>query len=174
MHQTLGTDTGPRWELRARVASSVLFGAGVVGLFLPWDRSEARTGLDILLESMLKSSGLGWYDFNPAAVASAVIILTAPVVGLALGLRRTRRAAIARAVIAAAGTAPFAFGIWVAFGLTGRPPDIMAGWVTFWALVGAFITNVVAARLNTNSHLGRGSRRLSASQVSVQDGRSSR
>lgn len=35
MHQTLGTDTGPRRELRTCVASGVLFAAAVVELFLP-------------------------------------------------------------------------------------------------------------------------------------------
>lgn len=142
MHQTAGTDTGPRWELVAYVASSVLFAAAVVALFLPWEvRSEARTGLDLLL--------------NHAGVFG-IIIVGAPVVGLALGLRRTRRAAVARAILAAVGTASSGFYILLAFGLEGRAPDWMGGWVTFWALIGAFVTNVIAALAGRRSRTERG------------------
>ncbi len=49
-----------------------------------------------------------------------------------------------RAIVAAVAMAPFAWQIW--FPLGGYP-ILMGAWVTFWALVGAFVTNVIAARL---------------------------
>lgn len=132
MHQTLDTDTGPRWELRARVASGVLFGAAVVGLFVMWDRSEPRPRLD--------PDGWrgGWPDLF------GLVVLLSMLAGLALSVRGTWGAAVVRAILAAVGTAWLGLGIFLASAFGGRPPDWMGGWVTFWALISAFVTNVLA------------------------------
>lgn len=122
MHQVIGTDTNRRLELRARVASSVLFATAVVGLFLPWA------------------------DRPGQGLVSLAVLMALPGAGLALGIRGTRKAAVARAILAAVGTAPFVLGIGFSLALSGRPPDWMGAWVTFWALVGAFVANVIAHR----------------------------
>lgn len=126
MHRTADTDTGSRWELRARVASGAFLAAALAGLFLPWDRivrSETQTGLE------------------------AVPLGLTTVLAFALSVRRTRRAAVARAILAVISTGPLVFAICFSFAWTGRPPDIVAGWLTFWALVGAIVANVIAARV---------------------------
>jgi len=153
MHRTADIDRGRHWEARVRVASGVLFAAALVGLSLPWEPVEAsdeilairpgrQTGLDMLVNFVLRSE---WSDV--VFVAMAVSLVAAPVIGLTLSLRGTRWAAVVRAILAFVSVMPFAFVLLISFGLTGRPPDIVAGWLTFWALVGAFVAHVIATRI---------------------------
>lgn len=161
MDRTAHTERGRHWELRARVASGFLFAAALVGLSLPWEPVESRdeilairpgrqTGLDMLVNRVLQSE---WSDV--VFVAMAVFLVVAPVIGLTLSFRGTRRAAVVRAILAFVSVTPFAFLLLISFGLTGRSPDIVAGWVTFWALAGAFVVNVIASLAATGPIAGK-------------------
>jgi len=141
MDRTADTVRGRHWEARVWVASGVLFGAAIGGLFLPWERRSApRTGFDLYVGNFLDKS---WSD--ALLVSMSVLVVATPVVGLTLSFLRTRRVAVVRAILAFVSVAPLAFLLVIHFGLTGRPPDMVGGWVTFWALVGAFVVNVIAA-----------------------------
>lgn len=159
MDRTAHTERGRHWKLR--VASGVLFAAAFVGLFLPWaDRpgtyfdpgSGRRSGLDIFVLDISLSEIVRHPDWP--RLAGLVVLVALPVVGFTLSIRSTRRSAVARAILAAIGTAPLVFAICFSFAWTGRPPDIVGGWVTFWAFVGAFVVNVIAARAGTDSIAG--------------------
>ncbi|MGH2591498.1 MAG: hypothetical protein ACRDGW_11975 [Actinomycetota bacterium] len=127
MDRTAETGRGRHWELRARVASGVFFAAALVGFSLPWEPVESSD-----------------------EILAKVFFMAAPVVGLTLSFRGTRRAAVVRAILAFVGVMLFGLPLLIAFGWTGRPPDFAAGWwLTFWALVGAFVVNVIAARAGT-------------------------
>lgn len=152
MHQTTGTDADQRRSSALRVASGVLFAVAILGmLFLPWDHAGI-TGLDMLL-------GISWSDMVrhpdwPDLVGLAVL-WAGPVVGLALSFRTTRRAAVARAILAATGTAWFALWMLLSFGLTGRPPDTITWYVGSLALLGALVANVLAAGAGRRPSSGR-------------------
>lgn len=126
-------NTGRRWELRARVASGVLFAAAFVGLSLPWEPVEARdeilairpgrqSGLDMIVNRVTQSE---WSDVVFAAMA--VFLVAAPVIGLRLSFRDTRKAAVVRAILAFVSVMPFAFVILLSFGLTGSAPTWSRG-----------------------------------------------
>lgn len=143
MHRTADIDRGRHWEVRARVASGVLFAAAFVGLSLPWERRSApRTGFDLYVDNFLDTS---WSDI--VIVSMSVFVVATPVVGLTLSFLRTRRVAVVRAILAFVSAAPLAFLLLIHFGLTGSAPDWVGGWITFWALVGAFVANVIATRI---------------------------
>ncbi|MGH2673446.1 MAG: hypothetical protein ACRDHC_10755 [Actinomycetota bacterium] len=123
MDRTAETGRGRHWELRARVASGVFFAAALVGLSLPWEPVESSD-----------------------EILAKVFLMAAPVVGLTLSFRGTRRAAVVRVLLAFVGVMLVALPLLIRFGWTGRPP-VVAAWLTFWALVGAFVVNVIAARV---------------------------
>lgn len=136
-----------RDTLAGRVASSVLFAIALIGLLLPWDEigSETQNGLAFLFPEG---------RIGPAEVVTAAGLL-AVVVALVLGVRATRAAAVTRGVIAGLALVPFLWhSLWTL--VLGGDRALIGAWVSFWALVAAFVTNLVIARTTPRSGAGRG------------------